>query len=182
VAAPPSTATTPTVEEMAIVSPCHPCERRARAWQVALCGTRVRLRADDVPAQFVRFVTVGVLSTLVYFGVFLSLRSAGDQPANLVGAVLSSMLANDLHRRLTFHAGERVGWLTAQLQGGGLAAAGLVATSLALAALDGLFGTAWWGDLLLIAGVTGAVGLARFVALRLWVFAAHVHRPMPQPA
>ena len=167
---------------MAAVVPCLPCASRTKAWQVALCGTRARLRADDASAQFVRFVTVGVLSTVVYFAVFLALRSTGQQPANLVGAVLSSMLANEWHRRLTFHAGQRVGWLAAQVEGGGLAAAGLLATSTSLAVLDGLLGSAWWADLLLIAGVTGAVGLARFVALRFWVFPGHPHPPDAGPA
>ena len=89
------------------------------------------------------------------------------------------MLANELHRRLTFHAGRRVGWLAAQLEGGGLAAAGLLATGTALAVLDGRLGSAWWAELLLIAGVTGAVGLVRFLALRFWVFPGHPH---PAPA
>jgi putative flippase GtrA len=163
------------------IAECLPCARRTTAWQVALCGTRTRLRGDDASAQFVRFVTVGILTTVVYFGVFLVLRPFGQQPANLVGAVLSSMLANELHRRLTFHAGQRVGWLPAQVEGGGLAIAGLLATGTALALLDGVLGTAWWADLLLIAGVTGAVGLARFVALRVWVFPGHPH-PAPEPA
>jgi hypothetical protein len=92
------------------------------------------------------------------------------------------MLANELHRRLTFHAGQRVGWLTAQVEGGGLAAAGLLATSTSLAVLDGLLGSAWWADLLLIAGVTGAVGLVRFVALRFWVFPGHPHPPVADTA
>jgi putative flippase GtrA len=164
---------------MAVAAQCLPCAGRTKAWQVTLCGTRTRLHADDASAQFVRFVTVGVVTTVVYFGVFLVLRPTGQQLANLVGAVLSSMLANELHRRLTFHAGQRVGWLAAQVEGGGLAAAGLAATSTALAVLDGVLGTAWWADLLLIAGVTGAVGLARFVALRFWVFPGHPH---PSPA
>ncbi|CAA9248976.1 MAG: Dolichol-phosphate mannosyltransferase in lipid-linked oligosaccharide synthesis cluster [uncultured Blastococcus sp.] len=143
----------------------------------------MRLHADDATGQFIRFVTVGVLTTAVYFGVFLLLRSTGQQPANLVGAILSSMLANELHRRLTFHAGQRVGWLAAQLEGGGLAAAGLVATSAALALLDGVLGSAWWADLVLIAGVTGAVGLARFFALKIWVFPGHRHpSPVGPPA
>jgi putative flippase GtrA len=167
---------------VAAVVPCRPCAGRMKAWQVSLCGTRTRLHADHASAQFIRFVAVGVLSTAVYFAVFLALSPIGQQPANLVGAVLSSMLANELHRRLTFHAGERVGWLNAQLEGGGLAAAGLLATSAALAVLDGVLGSAWWADLLLIAGVTGAVGLVRFVALRFWVFPGHRHLPVASPA
>lgn len=166
---------------MAVAGSCLPRNRGARTWQTAVCGTRARLHADDPLAELARFVGVGVLTTAVYFGVFLSLRSAGEQLANLVGAVLSSMLANELHRRLTFHAGGRVGWLTAQWEGGGLAAAGLVATSVSLATLDGLLGTAWWAQLLLLAGVTGAVGGVRFVALRVWVFSGHAHRATPQP-
>ena len=73
------------------------------------------------------------------------------------------------------------GGVGAELIRGGLAIAGLVATGTALALLDGLLGTAWWADLLLIAGVTGAVGLARFVALRVWVFPGHPH-PAAEPA
>lgn len=160
---------------------CSSCADRASRWQVAICGTRARLHGDDAAAQFVRFVTVGVITSLVYFGLFLSLRGLGEQPANLAGAVVSSMLANELHRRLTFHAGERVSWVTAQWEGGGLAAAGLVATATALAALDDVVSDAWWAQVLLIASVTGAVGLARFVSLRWWVFGPSPHRPVPEP-
>jgi putative flippase GtrA len=163
---------------MVVDGVCAPTGRRARAWQVAICGTRQRLHAEDASAQFARFVTVGVSSSLVYFAVFLALRGLGTLPANLVAMVLSSILATELHRRVTFHAGGRVGWLTAQWEGGGLAAVGLVTTSLALAALDGAVGDAWWAQLLLIAGVTGTIGLIRFVALRQWVFSGHAHRPV----
>src|SRR3954454_8828751 len=114
---------------------CLPAGRR-RAWQVAVCGTRKRLHGDDAGAEFVRFVTVGVTSSLVYFGLFLALHGLGTVPANVVAFVVSSVLANELHRRITFHAGGRVGWLAAQGEAGGLAVAGLAATSLALGALD----------------------------------------------
>jgi putative flippase GtrA len=143
---------------------------------VALCGTRARLHGDDPAAQLVRFVTVGVISSLVYFGAFLLLRPLGSQPANLVGAVLSSILANELHRRLTFHADRRIGWWTAQWEGGGLAAAGLAATATALAVLDPVVSDDRSAQVLLIGAVTGAVGLARFVFLRLWVFSSHERR------
>src|SRR4051794_9003076 len=151
---------------------------RGRAWQVAVCGTRKRLHGDDAVAEFVRFVSVGVSSSIVYFGLFLALRGVGTVPANVVAFLVSSVLANELHRRVTFHADGRVGWFTAQCEGGGLAIAGLAATSLALSALDGVIGTAWWAQLLLIAAVTGAIGLVRFAALRAWVFSGHPHRPV----
>lgn len=136
--------------------------------------TRVldRLRRDDATAQFGRFVLVGGISSLLYAVVFLVFRGLGDQPANIIGAVLSSMLANELHRRLTFHADGRISWFTAQWEGGGLALVGILATGLALGWLDDT--TDFDGSaarLLLVGVVTGAVGLVRFVTLR-WFFTA----------
>jgi putative flippase GtrA len=131
-----------------------------------------RLRRDDGWAQFARFVLVGGLSSAVYAALFVLLDDLGDQAANVLGSVVSSMVANELHRRLTFRAGDRVGWWAAQWQGGGVALVGIVATSLALAWLDGVTGaTGVVADLALVALVTGAIGLARFVALR-WLFGA----------
>jgi putative flippase GtrA len=131
-----------------------------------------RLRRDDGVAQFARFVLVGVLSSALYALVFLALDRVGDQPANIAGAVASSVFANEMHRRLTFHAGERVTWFAAQWEGGGLALAGMVATGLALGWFDSVVGDhGSLVDLAVVALVTGAIGLVRFVALR-WVFGA----------
>src|SRR3954467_3840543 len=101
---------------------------RGRAWQVAVCGTRARLHGDDAGAEFVRFVTVGVVSSAVYFALFLGLRELGPVPANVVAFLVSTALANELHRRVTFHAGGRVGWLTAPSEAGGPAGGGVAAT------------------------------------------------------
>jgi hypothetical protein len=118
-------------------------------------------------------VVVGAVSSALYALVFIALGGVGDQPANLAGAMASTLLANELHRRLTFHAGEQVSWFTAQWEGGGLAGVGLVATSLALAGVHALIGDIGTGAQLgLIAAVTGAIGLVRFVALRSWVFSS----------
>ena len=70
------------------------------------------VRSDSGLGQFSRFVLVGGLSSTVYGVLFVLLRGLGEVPANLIGAALSSVLANELHRRLTFRAGERVGWAT----------------------------------------------------------------------
>ncbi len=143
----------------------------------ALAHARDHLRGDDTLGQFARFVVVGGLSTLLYGLVFVAAESLGDQVANLIGAVLSTMLANELHRRLTFHAGGRVTWFTAQWEGGGLAVVGLVATSMALAGFDALFGDVpALVQIALVTTVTGIIGAMRFVALRAWVFSTGTAR------
>jgi len=137
----------------------------------ALAQARAHLRGDETLGQFTRFVFVGGLTTLVYSLLFLTLDGFGDQIANAVGAIASTMLANELHRRLTFHAGREVTWFTAQWEGGGLAAIGLAATSLSLAGFSALFGEVHpFAQIALVIAVTGAIGSIRFVALRAWVF------------
>jgi putative flippase GtrA len=139
---------------------------------------RTRLHGDDGVAQFTRYVVVGVLSSALYAVAFVGLTGGlGDQTANLVGSIGSTLLANELHRRLTFHAGARVHWFTAQWEAGGVAVVGLVATSLALAGAHTVLGpvSQLW-QLGLIAAVTGLIGLVRFVALRTWVFAPTTHQ------
>jgi putative flippase GtrA len=138
--------------------------------------TAERLRRDDGWAQFARFVFVGGLSSIVYAALFVLLEDVGDQAANITGSVVSSMLANELHRRLTFRAGDRVGWWTAQWEAGGVALLGILATSAALSWLDTVTdvdGTV--ARLALVGAVTGAIGLGRFVALR-WLFVARSRR------
>lgn len=138
-----------------------------------------RLRRDDTLAQFARFVLVGGTSTALYALLFVSLQGFGFTylSAHLVATVASSMLANDLHRRLTFHAGARVGWLTAQVEAGGVSFLGLVATSAALTWLDVTVGSAHpFLQITLVAAVTALIGLMRFVALR-WIFRPAVPRP-----
>jgi putative flippase GtrA len=146
---------------------------------VQTAGTRLaeRLRGDGARAQFARFVLVGGVSSLLYALLYVLLDGFGDQPANVVGAIASSVLANELHRRLTFHAGERVSWLAAQWEGGGLALAGMGATALALGWFDSVAGNdGSLADLAVVAVVTGAIGLVRFAALR-WVFGARTPDP-----
>lgn len=129
-----------------------------------------QVRRDDTLGQFIRFVLVGGSSTAVYALLFLALEGFGYLGAHVVATVASSVLANELHRRLTFRADERVGWLAAQVEAGGVSLFGLVTTSVALGWLDSAAGTAPAAvQITLVAAVTGLIGLIRFAALR-WIF------------
>ena len=149
---------------------------RATAHRVQGLGPRLaeRLRRDDTAAQFARFVLVGGVTTLVYAVFFVPLSGSGYLAAHLVGTAVSTVLANELHRRLTFRADERVHWFTAQWEAGGVTILGLLATSSALGWLDAVTdGTNTWLQIATVAVVTAFVGLMRFLALR-WIF-----RPAP---
>lgn len=132
-----------------------------------------RLRGDDALGQFTRFVLVGGSTSALYALLFITLHDLGEQPANWIGSVITSVMANEMHRRLTFHAGERVSFLTAQVEGGALSIAGLVSTSVALAWLAAASDT---DDPLvqfgLVVLVTATIGTLRFIALR-WLFRPH---------
>ncbi|MEU1544610.1 GtrA family protein [Nocardia sp. NPDC005745] len=129
------------------------------------------LRGDRAFAQLIRFALVGGSSNIAYVLLFFAMHGAGPLLANVVGSVVSTMIANELHRQLTFHAAGRVGWFTAQWEGGGLAMVGLGVTTAALAALGvwapGLGDTAQAAAIL---AITAAVGGMRFLALRGLVF------------
>lgn len=130
-----------------------------------------RLRGDGVAPQFLRFVLVGGSSNAVYALFFLLLHSRGELAANIAGVVVSTALANELHRRLTFHATERVHWFPAQWEGGGLALVGLALSSTALVMLGFWFPSAGGvAQAVLVVAVSALVGVFRFLALRGWVF------------
>jgi putative flippase GtrA len=128
------------------------------------------LRADSTLAQFVRFVMVGSSTTVVYALFFIPLERYGYLTGHLVGTAVSTVLANELHRRLTFHADERVGWWTAQWEAGGVTIIGLVATTAALGWLDSTSASAHVAlQITCVVTVTALIGLMRFIALR-WIF------------
>ena len=145
--------------------------RTTTQWAHATLGrAAARLRTDDTAAQFLRFVLVGALSTVVYGTLFLGLRPWGYLGAHLVATAASTVLANELHRRLTFRAEDRVRWFTAQWEAGGVTVLGLLATSTALGWLDAVTGQTHAGlQIATVAAVTACIGLLRFIALR-WIF------------
>lgn len=129
-----------------------------------------RLRRDDTLAQFARFVLVGSSTTLVYALLFIPSQGFGYLAAHLIATVASTVLANEMHRRLTFHAEDRVGWFTAQWEASTVAALGLVATSATLGWVDTTAAEGHvWLQITAVVTVTALIGLMRFIALR-WIF------------
>jgi putative flippase GtrA len=132
-----------------------------------------RVRKDDGVAQFIRFVFVGGVTTAVYAALFLTLSGLsglGYLGAHLISTVLTTALANEMHRRLTFHADERVDWFTAQWEAGAVAVVGLLSTSAALTWLDSTAGSVpAILQIALVVAVTTTIGIIRFIALR-WIF------------
>ena len=136
-----------------------------------------RVRAEDTLGQFARFVLVGASTTVVYAALFTTLEWLGYLTAHVVATAASTVLANEMHRRLTFRAGERVHWLTAQLEAGGVTVIGLLLSSAALGVLDSFAADASVvAQASLVVTVTGLVGLTRFVALR-WLFGPRATAP-----
>ncbi|WP_332112796.1 GtrA family protein [Rhodococcus ruber] len=132
-----------------------------------------RMLGESVLAQFTRFVVVGVSSNGVYALLFVALASLGSFTANLAGVSASTVLANELHRRHTFHAAGRVGWFQTQWEAGGLALIGLGLSTASLAAMHVLFpGAPAYAQVVVVIAVSGLFGAARFLALRGWVFRA----------
>ncbi|GAB2706327.1 hypothetical protein GCM10027089_31130 [Nocardia thraciensis] len=122
---------------------------------------------------------MGGASNIAYVLLFTALSETGPLVANVAGSIVSTVIANELHRRLTFRAAGRVGWFTAQWEGGGLALIGLVVSTAALAGLDfwapGLGGLAQATAALT---VMASIGGMRFLALRGFVFGTS---PAPTP-
>jgi putative flippase GtrA len=141
----------------------------ARHFRAGVRRFAARLQRDDGQAQFGRFVLVGGASTLLYGVLYLALGDLGYLPAHVAATVASTVLANELHRQLTFRAEDRVDWLSAQLEAGGVALVGLLASGVALGWLNSSADSPVALQVLLVATVTGLIGLVRFVALR-WIF------------
>ncbi|MGS2806563.1 GtrA family protein [Nocardia sp. MW-W600-9] len=138
-------------------------DRPGRPWRF--------LRGDHALAQLIRFALVGGVSNIAYVLLFLACDRLGPLAANIAGSLVSTVIANELHRQLTFRAAARVGWFTAQWEGGGLALIGLLTSTAALAGLESLApGLGQLGQAGAVLVVMAVAGGARFLALRGLVF------------
>lgn len=130
-----------------------------------------RLLDGPPTRQFLRYVLVGAVTSALYAVVFVLVHPEGYVWANASGMILSTVVANEMHRRLTFQVAGRKAWLPAQLESGGLAAIGLGATTLALAAANSVVpGAPWPFEVALVLVATGLIGIAKFFVLRGLIF------------
>ena len=121
--------------------------------------------------QLVRFIGIGVVSTLAYLLLFVLLRQGmGAQAANFVALLVTAIGNTAANRRLTF--GVRGGGATKhQLQGLIVFGLGLALTSGSLAALHAQSTAPNRGlEAAVLVGANLAATVLRFVLLRAWVF------------
>jgi putative flippase GtrA len=136
--------------------------------------------------QIVRFVAVGIASTLAYLMLFFLFRlGMGAQAANFLALAITAVANTAANRRLTFGIRGREGVARHQLQGFGVFLLGLGITSGALALLTSISPVPSVPVeivVLVLANLLATV--VRFVLLRGWVFrsAPSVPDPAPSPA
>lgn len=86
-----------------------------------------------LPAQVVRFGTIGVLSTLAYLLLFLGLRAPiGAQAANITALLVTAIANTAANRRLTFGIRARRGMVRHHIAGLAAFGVGVLLTSSAL--------------------------------------------------
>ncbi|WP_424212662.1 glycosyltransferase [Streptomyces sp. BI20] len=126
-----------------------------------------------LPRRLFGFCAVGLLSTLVWAGLYELLRRQGlpAQAANALALLLAALGNTTANRRLTFGVRGRVRLVRHQAQGLLVFAVGLALTSGALIALHAATPTPARGTEI---GVLGTAGLAatalRFLLFRAWIF------------
>jgi putative flippase GtrA len=123
-------------------------------------------------AQVLRFVVIGVASTLAYVVLYLLLRSGmGGQAANALALLLTAIGNTAANRRYTFAVRGRERALRHQAQGLAVFGLALAVTAGSLALLHALVPSASHGvevAVLVVANLAATV--LRFVLLRGWVF------------
>jgi putative flippase GtrA len=128
--------------------------------------------APELPRQLVRFVLVGVASTLAYLLLYLALRGAmGAQPANALSLLITAVGNTAVNRRFTFGIRGTSGTARHQVRGLIAFSAGLLLTSGALAGLHLISarpGRAAEVTVLLLANLLATA--VRFLLYRSWVF------------
>ncbi|MEU8135116.1 GtrA domain-containing protein [Streptodolium elevatio] len=133
-------------------------------------------------ASFARFVVCGGGVGLLSSGALLLMTGAMSiAVANAIVTVVSTVVANELHSRITFRHGAAS--VRVHLESTATAVAAYLVTTAALLALDAIDGGA--GALtrqVVYLAASGLAGVGRFVALKVMVFARGTKSGQPQAA
>ena len=125
-----------------------------------------------VALQVVMFAAVGVVSTVAFALLFLALRQPlGPGWANALALALTAVGNTAANRRFTFGLRGPAGVVHHHLRGLLLFGAALAATTGALALTHALGGRSHGIEVAVLTVANLAVTVARFLAMRLWVFA-----------
>jgi glycosyltransferase involved in cell wall biosynthesis len=129
-----------------------------------------------------RFMAVGVLSTIAYALLYLLLHGPlGAGGANAAALAITAVANTAANRRLTFGVRGRGGLARHHARGALVYVLTLGLTSLALASLHRIDATPSRAiELAVLLVASAAATVTRYVALRTWVF-AHAHRTERQP-
>ena len=121
----------------------------------------------------VRFLAIGVLSTLAYAILYLLLRGAlGADAANALALALTAVANTQANRRFTFRIRGRTGLVRQHAQGAAVYLIALGLTAGALAVLQGLDRRpAVWLEVAVLVLASTVATATRYVALRTVVFA-----------
>jgi glycosyltransferase involved in cell wall biosynthesis len=140
---------------------------------LATMGSAVSVGRSSLASQVMRFLGVGVVSTVAYALVFLLLRGhLGAGSANVLALVSTTFFNTAANRLWTFGVRGRLRAARHQAQGLVVLAAGLAVTTLALSlSYDaGIHGRTQ--ELAVLTAANLLVTVGRFVAFRHWVFRA----------
>ena len=127
----------------------------------------------------VRFLAIGVLSTLAYAILYLLLRGAlGADAANALALALTAVANTQANRRFTFRIRGRTGLVRQHAQGAAVYLIALGLTAGALAVLQGLDRRpAVWLEVAVLVVASTVATATRYVALRTVVFARAQRAP-----
>lgn len=135
-------------------------------------------RPRSLLGQGVRFAVIGVLSTIAYVALFMLLRPAGAQCANLVALLTTAVLNTAANRRFTFGIRGTTKLARHQFEGLVVFAVGLALTSGSLALVHSVGEPSRVVELAFLIGANLTTSVGRFVLLRGWVF--HPRRGGPR--
>jgi glycosyltransferase involved in cell wall biosynthesis/putative flippase GtrA len=151
---------------------------RLRGPSLAMARGNARHTAGrELPRQIMRFIAVGVASTLAYVLLYLALRGVMPAQAANVLALGATAVANTaVNRRVTFGISGRVHAARHQVKGLIAFGIGLTLTSAALAALhSGSAHPGRWAEVCVLVAANLVATVIRFLLYRHWVFGTSRH-------